>query len=164
LATNYFSTQLAVPLIQIFSLYFLIINLQQVLSSIFIATQQVKWAQMIEFIRARSVLLCTAAAVFFTNIFTIKLFSWLWLVGLVFAIGVAVIGVQKLYPWLLEKPQPSRRHHLHRKTWISYGRRVMLGQSASTLYGQVNQQFVLLFLGPAAAGIWAYYLSFFIIA
>jgi O-antigen/teichoic acid export membrane protein len=164
LARNYFGSDVAAPLLQIFSLYFLIINLQQVLASIFMATQQVKWWQMIEFMRSWSVLIYATLAIFVVNVFTIWWFTWFWLLGVVCAIIVALIWVTKLFPRVVQFPRRSRRAHLHLKTRLQYWRWVMLGQSASTLYGQINQQIVLVMLGPAAAGIWAYYLSFFVIA
>lgn len=48
LATHYFHSPLALPLLQMFCIYFLIINTFQMVQSLFIATQKVKWSQGIE--------------------------------------------------------------------------------------------------------------------
>lgn len=48
LATHYFQSPLALPLLQLFCIYFLIINTFQMIQSLFIATQKVKRSQGIE--------------------------------------------------------------------------------------------------------------------
>ena len=57
LAIHYFHTPLALPLLQLFCIYFLIINTFQMIQSLFIATQKVKRSQGIEGIRMRSIVL-----------------------------------------------------------------------------------------------------------
>lgn len=161
LAKHYFESNLALPLLRIFCLYFLIINLYQVLSSLFLATQQVKRWQFLDFVRMRSIVIFTALSIFFLDSFSVLHYTRYRLYGVIAWSIVACIGAYKLFPRSFTSSNPSIKKHLHIKERTSYGRRVMLGQSAWTLYGQVNQQLVLVFLGTAAAGIWAYYLTFF---
>lgn len=161
LAEHYFTSSLALPILRIFCIYFLIINLYQVLSSLFFSTQQVKRAQMIDFIRMWSVVFFTAASIFLWESFDLLMYSWYWLWGVIMGLIVASIWCIKLYPRIIRTSLISIRQHLSIKERTTYWRRIMLWQSASTLYGQVNQQLVLVILGSAAAGIRAYYLTFF---
>jgi len=161
LAENYFSSSLALPVLRVFSLYFLIINLYQVLASLFYATQQVKRVQFIEFVRMRSIVIFTLLAIFVFDVFSMLNYTWYWLLWVLFGVVVACIGILKIYPRVISTSVSWLYLHLRPKEWLQYGLWVMLWQSASTLYWQVNQQLVLLFLWAWAAGIRAYYLTFF---
>ncbi len=161
LTENYFSSSLALPILKTFSLYFLIVNLYQVLSSLFYATQQVKRVQFIEFVRMWSIVLFTVLSIFIFNSFNIIFYTRFWLWWVLIWVFTALAGVMTVYPRVIQTPISLLYKHLDIQEWLSYWRRVMLWQSASTLYGQINQQLVLIILWATAAGIRAYYLTFF---
>lgn len=89
-------------------------------------------------------------------------FTLIRLLGTVLACVVAITGVYRLFKPLFHGSKLIRDRSLFHKQ-RTYGIRVMLGASASSLLGQVNQQFALYSLGAEQAGLWAYYLSFYTI-
>lgn len=161
LAEHYFHSSLAAPVLQVFSLYFLIINLYQVAVSLFFATQKVKRAQGVDTARMWSIVAFTAVMAYAVDVLSLLLYTYIRLWGVIVWLLVAFIGTRNLFPWIFVKPSEWLKKNREIKKRLSYGWRVMIWQSAGTLYGQVNQQLVLFFLGSANAAIRAYYLVFF---
>jgi O-antigen/teichoic acid export membrane protein len=164
LAEWYFKTTQAVLVLRMFCVYFLIINLYQVLSSIFIATQQVKRYQWIDCVRMWSIVLITASSIRIWWTLSVYRYTAWRVLGIGIGILASLWGIWKIYPRLHSFSLSWIKQQLRTKERIQYGFRVMLGMSAGTLFGQVNQQLVLVMLWTKAAWIWAYYLSFYGIA
>lgn len=158
LTLHYFKSDIAPLLLRYFCLYFLFINLYQVLQSVFIATQKVKIYSALDAARIRIIVLLTAGSIRFSHLTVITFTIW-WITGLFLATMGTCLYFRKEFKRLFSKIPFERSKHVIQKQ-RSYGFRVLLGTSAGTLLGQVNQQLALYRFGPEAAGQWAYYLSF----
>lgn len=87
LADRYFKTPDAVLLLRYFALYFIVLNLFQVISSLFIAVQNVKRQQAVEAVRMRTVVILTFLSLTWGMLDLISFMQWR-LVG----VGVALVG------------------------------------------------------------------------
>lgn len=161
LSIRYFKNELARPLLQYFSFYFLFINISQAINSFFIATQKVKRSQGLEAARMRAITLATAA-LFFRGNLTLTNFTLVRLWGVVLSCILWYLWLYHYFWTLLSKATTLRKRSLFNTQW-KYGIRVMIGAGTGTLFGQINQQFALYYLGAEAAGYRAYYLSFYTI-
>lgn len=158
LAANYFQSPLALPLLQLFCIYFLVINTFQMIQSIFIATQKVKRSQGIEGVRMWSIVLFVVAGMRM-SVFTLTAFTLFWLGGLIVATIVGVIAARKQFGWL-RRYKTSLTKALIKKRF-GYAIRVILGTNATILLTQIDQQFALYFFGAESAGYRTNYLSLF---
>lgn len=161
LSLQYFKTMDALPILQFFSLYFILLNISQALNSFFIATQHVKRSQWLEAIRMRTVAAGTGA-VLLRGTLSLQSFALLRMGGVIVACLVWFFWLNRLFGTLLSQATilwDKALFHKQRK----YGIRVMIGAGTGTLFGQINQQFALYYLWAQAAGYWAYYLSFYTI-
>lgn len=161
LATHYFHTVSAALLLKYFSLYFLILNLFQVINSLFTAVQDVKRQQGIDVIRIRSVVILTFISVTRSSLDAVILTQW-WLVWVVIAMIGAWFGLKKNFWWLF-RDYPLIWDKTLIRQQRSYGLWILIGTWARTLLGQINQQLALYFFWPEAAGYWTNYLSFYTI-
>ena len=158
---SYFHTADAIPLLQYFAFYFIILNLFQVISSLFIATQNVKRAQGVDMIRIWTVVILTFVSWYRWQLTALS-FAWRWLCGVVVALLVSWIGLKKNFWWILRDYPLVRDKQL---IWQQrkYGLRVLIGAWAGGLLWQINQQLAWYFLWNEAAWYWTYYLSFYTI-
>lgn len=161
LATHYFHTGSAGLLLKYFSLYFLILNLFQVINSLFTAVQDVKRQQGIDVIRMRSVVILTFISVTWGSLDAVIFTQWR-LVWLVVAMIGAWFGLKKSFWWLL-RDYPLIWDKILIRQQRAYGLWILIGTWAWALFGQINQQFALYFFGVEAAGYWTNYLSFYTI-
>lgn len=158
LTIHYFKSDIASTLLKYFCLYFLFINLYQVLQSVFIATQKVKIYSALDAARIWIIVALTAASIWFWHLSVIQ-FTIRWIIGLFVATITTCAFFWRQFKWLImETPFEWSRGLIKKQR--SYWFRVLLGTSAWTLLGQVNQQLALYWFGPEAAWQWAYYLSF----
>lgn len=161
LALHYFKYESATQILQYFSIYFLLLNILQSMSSFFIATQQVKRSQGIEAIRMWTVLIGTGLLLWWQSL-TINHFTLIRLSWVLMACIIWYIGIHKIFWNIIYKAQLVRDKSLFQKQ-RKYGIWVMIGAGTGTLFWQINQQFALYYLWADAAGYWAYYLSFYTI-
>lgn len=159
LATHYFQSGESVLLLKYFALYFLGINLFQVIQSVFTALQHVKSQQVIEIVRLRSTVVLVFVA-FHYGTLTLLSYTQRWLVGMAISTGAAMLMIWSQLKWLFIDYSFKWDYHLLKKQWV-YWLRILLGIWAGTLFGQINQQFALYFFWPEAAGYWTNYLSLF---
>lgn len=158
LAAHYFHTPLALPLLQLFCIYFLIINTFQMIQSLFIATQQVKRSQGIEWIRMWSIVLLVVIGSFM-DIFSLNSFMLYRLAGLLISTIVGAIAMRKHFGWLFKYKVNLSKDLL--KKWFGYAIRVIIGTNATLLLTQIDQQFALYFFGAESAGYRTNYLTLF---
>lgn len=161
LAIHYFKTTDAWLLLKYFALYFLILNLFQVISSLFIAVQNIKWQQWVEVIRMRSVVILTFAAIYLWTL-NIITFTQARLIGVCIALIWSRWGLKKNFLWIFRDYPLIWDKQLIKQQWI-YWLWILIGVWAWTLIGQINQQFALYFFWAEAAGYWTNYLSFYTI-
>ncbi len=159
LAISYFKTESASLLLKYFALYFIIINLFQVITSLFVAVQNVKRQQGVEAVRMRSTVILTFLSIY-RWILTMVRFTQRWLVGVIIALIGSRFWLKKNFWWLL-RDYPMIWDRKLIKQQRSYGLWILIGVGAGTLFGQVNQQFALYFFWAQAAGYWTNYLSFY---
>lgn len=161
LAIHYFKTPDASLLLKYFSLYFIILNLFQVITSIFIAIQDVKRQQWIDAIRMRSIVILTFISVYRWILDTI-IFAQRRLIWVCIALVVSRRWFKKKLLRLFHDYSLVWDRKLFQQQWI-YGFRILIWVGAGTLLGQINQQFALYFFWAQAAGYWTNYLSFYTI-
>lgn len=159
LAQHYFQSEVAILVLRRFCLYFLVINLFQVMQSLFLAAQDTKVSNGIDAARMWIVLWVLvliwqwdAATV---NILTM---TYAWIIWLIAGIGIAMVvfwrrfgEMMTYYPMIWDIKMIRER--------ISYAWWVFLWANTSALLWQLDLQFALYFLGKEAAWHWTAYLS-----
>lgn len=161
LAIHYFKSSDAPLLLKYFSLYFLILNLFQVIWSLFISIQNIKRQQSIEAVRMRSVVILTFISVYRWTLDSLT-FVKRRLIWVCFALLLSRWWLKKNfqrllrdYPLILDKTLIKQQ----RKYWL----RILIWAWAWTIFWQINQQFALYFLWAEAAWYRTNYLSFYTI-
>lgn len=161
LNTRYFKNDNTVRILHIFSFYFILFNIYQVISSLFISIQKVKRYQSTDAIRMRTVVIMTYIGIQ-TQTISLTNFALYRLVGVIIAWLVWYTWIYKFYKNILHHGSVVWDKILFNKQ-RTYWIRVMLWTWATTLLWQINQQYALYYLWAEAAGYWAYYLSFYTI-
>lgn len=157
LALHYFKSDVAVQLLQYFSVYFVLYSVSKAFESFFLSTQHIKWSQWLWAIRMRTIVLLVLGAIR-TDSLTIINFALIRLIGVVAKIIVWSLWFYRLFGELIQKSKTIWSRSLFNRQW-KYWFRVMLGSGTTTLIGQINQQFAL-FISAESAAQRAYYLSF----
>jgi O-antigen/teichoic acid export membrane protein len=136
-----------------------ILNLYQVIWSLFIAVQDIKRQQSIEAIRIRTVVILTFISVYAWILDTL-IFTKRRLVGLLMALAWSRWGLKKNF-WRLLRDYPLIRDRSLIKQQRSYGLVLLIWIGAGTLLWQINQQLALYLFWAQGAGYWTNYLSFY---
>lgn len=159
IADIYFKLPIASHILRLFCIYFLVNNLFQVLQSIFIATQKVKWSQGMEVVRVWTIVLWTTLLLLTNSLhltnFTFARIWWLFAAILVWYIWINIYFGKTIF---------QSKIHLRKETLLQqwkYGFWVMLGIGAWMLFWQINQLLAQYRLGSKIAWYWSYYLSFY---
>lgn len=156
LATAYFKSPHAINILQIFSIYYLILNFFQVLQSLFIATQHVKWSQWVEAVRMWAIVLFVGLWSFMNN-FSVSLYTMYWLLWIIFATCVCIIWWYKHFRWLFTyKTVFDWQLFLKQRRYAFW---IMIWTNATILLAAVDQQLALYFFWTKWAGYWTNYLS-----
>lgn len=161
ISEHYFQNSEASLILKYFSLYFIIINLFQVILSLFVAVQNIKRQQSIDAIRIRSVVILTWASVYL-GILDIITFSQWRLIGVCIAFIISWIGFRKNFMRLFKNYDLLWDKQLIKQQW-TYWLRILIWTGASTLLGQINQQLALYLFWAQAAWYRTNYLSFYTI-
>ena len=159
MAAHYFHSQQAITILRYFCIYFLFINLFQVLQSVFTALQNVKLQYACEAIRMRCVTIFVGCLVFFDTI-TLYNFSQIRLIWVIIGVFIAWLFFWKEYAPIFRKATVNVDKDVL-KTQRSYAWKIMIGMQIGTIYSQIGQQFAISFLWPYDAGIWTNYMTFF---
>lgn len=157
LATHYFHSPEAVHTIKIFCLYFLGVNFYNVLYSIYISFQDVIQYKIVEGIRGYATLIFTLLFFFLWSL-NIANFTRARIIGLGISLFISGILFWRKYGYTLQKWVLQRESSLIKKQ-IKYAFRIFIGINVIYLLGQIDQQFVIYFLGAEKAWYYANYLS-----
>lgn len=157
LAEHYFQSSQAIIVLRIFCGYFLLINLFQVMQSLFLAAQDTKTSNGIDAARMWTWMIALIAFWQFGMV-TIITMTYVWIIGIMVGILVAGIIFWRRFGWLM-----IRYHSDHNRWWfrerIGYAWWVFLWANTNALLWQLDLQFALYFLGKEAAWHWTVYLS-----
>lgn len=161
LATHYFHSENAVIALKYFCFYFLWINLFQTLQSIFISIQDTFSNQLIEFVRQWSIVWFTILF-FFTWKASVEWYSLNWVLWLAMWIIIALILFRKRYSkellqWKFEYEKEVA------KDYVKYALRCFLWLEISVVFGNLIQQFVIIFLWAEPAWYYTNFTSLFAI-
>lgn len=156
LAVHYFKSPNAIPILQMFSIYYLILNFFQVLQSIFIATQNVRRSQWIEAVRMWWVVIFVSIGAW-TNTFSAAHYAWFWLLWLLLATIICAIWVYKHFSWIRWYKRVFDKKVLYQQR--AYAFWIMIWTNATILLSAVDQQLSLYFFWTKAAWYRTNYLS-----
>ncbi|PID87558.1 hypothetical protein CSB07_01155 [Candidatus Gracilibacteria bacterium] len=158
IATNYFKSLEAIEILKVFAFYFLGINIFQILSIFFMATQNTFANKISEFIRMLFILI-SVFSLYFLNIGSLENYSYAWIVGLyigiIFIVNLFYFRYYKKY--LIDKKILWDKYLFYKI--FRYAIIVFIGAQASTILGQIDMQMIIYLLGTTDAGYYTNYLS-----
>ena len=159
LATHYFHSESAVIALKYFCFYFLWINLFQTLQSIFIAIQDTFSNQFIEFARQWSIVWFTMLF-FFTWKASVQWYSLNWVLWLWIWIIVALLLFRKkcskeLLQWKFEYDKTVAKEYVKYALWCFIWLEIWV------VFGNLIQQFVIIFLWAESAWYYTNFTSLF---
>lgn len=162
LANNYFHSEYSIKILRFFCLYFLGINIFQVISSVYLSFQDTFNRQLINFIRQWGVLIFVL--IFFLldmgNIYN----YWIsWIIALFLAIFISIFIFWRRYKDIFVETKFNYNKKVAKK-YLKYALWVFLWANASMLLSQIDQQMVIMILGAKSAWYYANYLSLFSIS
>lgn len=159
MAEHYFHSIQATEILRLFCLYFLFINLFQVLQSVFIALQNIKLQYGTEAVRIWCVVMWSAYFFFQKWLNTYNVWV-LRLIGAFIWVITAIILFFLYYSSIWRKWSVEFDNNLLKVQW-SYAWKIMIAMQVSMIYSNIGQQFAIGFLGTYEAGIWTNYMTFF---
>jgi stage V sporulation protein B len=158
IAENYLKTSIASDTLKIFSLYFIGINLFQIISTFFMSVQNTLYSKIGDFMRMSTVLLFTLW-VFFLDYSSLTNYAYWWIVGLYIGVVISMsIFIKKYYiPYLRKSNIIWDMSLLREVLWYAFY--VFLWVQAATILWQIDMQMVLYILGTKSAWYYTNYLS-----
>lgn len=158
IANNYFKTTEASWILKIFALYFLWINIFQIISTFFIAVQNTLYNKLIELFRMSFVLI-SVLSIFFLNVWNMITYSYSWIIWLYIGIIFSItIFYKKYYREYLSWEKIIWDKKLFLKVF-KYAIWVLLWAQASTILSQIDMQMIIYILGTEEAWYYTNYLS-----
>jgi O-antigen/teichoic acid export membrane protein len=157
LAENYFHSPSIGNIIKVFALYFVGVNIIQLLSSIYSAFQDIIAYNSAELVRLRSTLAFTLVF-WLTDTLNITNLTIAWISWLGWSIITAIIFF--LYKYRL--PVQTGKivwNNKQLQSVMRYAFWVFIGANASTILGQIDQQMAIVLLGPTTAGLYSNFYS-----
>ena len=158
LANNYFHNPEATNILKIFCLYFLWINIYQVIMTVYEAFQDVFQAKLIEFIRMWSIALFTILLFLlgFNDVFFYAS-AWIWWLFLAILIWSFIFYAkykkEVFQTWKLKYNKNMLKEYSNYAFWV------FLTANAWTILWQIDQQAVVYILWTQSAGYYSNYLS-----
>lgn len=157
IAINYFTSPLAGPILQIYALYFLAINIVQAFNSLLQAFQDSFTSQALDFVR-NMILVWSVSRLRWARDLTVISFSraqmWAQLaIGIIWAIVIMTLYRRVVCGGHIIRSPSLMRSQLWYAWWIFLGVNMML------LFGQIDLQMVLWIGGQAQAWYYATYQS-----
>ncbi len=159
LAEHYFQSSQALLVLRRFCLYFLVVNLFQVMQSLFLAAQDTKMSNGIDAARMW-IMLWVLIVIRRRDSATVNIMTMTYarIIGLIIGIGIALVIFWRRFGQMMrEYPMVWDRWLVRERLWYAWW--IFLWTNASALFNQVDQQFALYFLGKEAAWYWTIYLS-----
>ncbi|MCK9272076.1 oligosaccharide flippase family protein [Candidatus Gracilibacteria bacterium] len=162
LAVNYFHAKELVSetqyVLKVFCLFFIGMNLFQIVNTVFGATQNTKFQKGSEFVRMIAILVFTLFF-WYSGIGTLQNYSWTWIFGLIFGITFSyVLFYIKYYKTYLKGVKIIWDKILFKEIF-SYALWVLLAANVGMILSQVDMQLIIYLLGPKSAGYYTNYLS-----
>lgn len=158
IAENYFKTDAATWVLKIFALFFLWVNVFEIISTFFMVIQNTFLNKIHDFIRSIS-LAIFIVSVYFLDLSSITNFSYGWIVALYIGIMSALYVFWKKYyiPYLREEKIIWERKIF----WeiFKYASTIFIWVQASVILSQVDMQMIIYILGTTDAGYYTNYLS-----
>jgi len=161
LAINHFWSPAAAGVLKTLCRYFLGVNFIQVAGSVYISFQDIIASSLVDFVKYYSVLWFTLVF-WITHTLTLDSYSLAWIVWVFFSMIFSLIWFKKKYGYTLQKWVFSPNMLLFTKQ-IKYASWIFLGANVATLFGQIDQQIIVHFLGSKAAGYYSNYWSLIMI-
>lgn len=158
LAQNYFKSEKSLEVLQIFSLFFLWMNIFRVIVTFFIAIQNTFFNKLIEFLKVVFTLLSVIYTLFW-EVWTLWQYAISWIIWLYFAIFFAVIIFYRKYykKYLSGEKIILSKEMLNTIFW--YAVIVFLWSQAGTILSQIDMQMVIFMLDTTQAWYYTNYLS-----
>ncbi len=158
IANSYFKSAEASHILKIFSLYFLWINIFQIIQTFFMSVQNTFYNKIIELFRM-SFILFSVLFVFFTNNSSLLNYSYSWIVWLYLWILIAICFFYfKYYKKYLNTEKIIWSKKLFKKIF-SYAIWVVVWAQAATILGQMDMQMIIYILWTKDAWYYTNYLS-----
>ncbi|MDP2090221.1 MAG: oligosaccharide flippase family protein [Candidatus Gracilibacteria bacterium] len=158
IANSYFKDPVAGDILKIFALFFLGINIFQVISTFFMVIQNTFYNKILDFSRTIFMLLFILFLYYF-DIANIINISYIWLIGMYFGVIFGVfIFYNKYYKIYLKKEKILWEFKLF-KTIFIYSLTVFIGVQAGVILSQIDMQMIIYLLGTTDAGYYTNYLS-----
>ncbi len=157
LADHYFHSPDAEIVLKYFCLYFLWINLFQILQTVFISFQDTFSNKVIDFMKMVGIL-CFTLILFFTGNGSIMSYSIAWVVWLIVWILLWVFIFFKKYSFIITQWKITNDKKMM-KTFLKYSAWTFVAMNAGVLMGAIDQQMVIVILGPESAGYFTNYQS-----
>lgn len=157
LAASHFHSDIAESIIKIMSVYFLIVNFIQAISSVFYAFQNTLYQWLTEFVRIFSIFIFTI--IYRANhTLTISNFACFRVIWFGLAISLWIILFFYKYWYTLKLWKFERKRDLIKKQ-IRYALWTFLWANIWTLFSQVDQQMIVNILWGASAWYYTIYIS-----
>ncbi len=159
LSIHHFHNSSALPVLRVFLVYFLGINLYEVITIVMRAFQDV-WHDNISYVfRMRSTTIFVILF-FFCGVSSLMRYVWAWVLGLFLGLFYALFIFSKKYwatfsQWIFSLQSLQVKKYFHYALWI------FLWSNAGILMSHVDQQMVVNMLWDYSAWIYANYLSLF---
>ena len=161
IAEKYFTTDAAENILRIFSLFFIGINIFQMLSSFFLACENTLYFKLCEFIRHIGIFLSVIILIFWWSP-QLSDFAWSWIMWLYIAIGFALVLFLYWYASSISSAKILWSKKLW-KTFFSYAALVFLSVQAGVILSQIDMQMIIFLLSVESAGYYSVYLSLIMI-
>ncbi len=162
LANNYFKNPTSWEVMKVFSLFFLGINIFQIISQFFLAVQNTLYYKLAEFIRNIFMLL-SVFLILFLDLGSVVNFWYIWIIWLYIWVFYSVwIFVQKYYYHFLHKESIVWSYKLF-KEFFGYALLVFISAQASVILSQIDMQMIILMLWTLEAWYYTTYMSLIMI-
>ncbi len=158
IANNYFQSSEASNILKIFSLFFIWINVFQILQTFFISIQNTFLHKISELFRMWFTLMCIVL-VYFNNLSSLISYSFSWIIGLYIWILIAIFFFYTQYYKIYFKEVRIIWSQKLFKQVASYALWVVIWAQAASILGQMDMQMIIYLLGTKQAGYYTNYLS-----
>lgn len=158
IAAWYFHSYAAGPILRIFCLFFIWMNIFQIMNTVYWASQNTKMQKWTELFRMFSILLASLIY-FLTWNWSIEHYAWNWILWLVSGIIISSYFFYKLYykPYL--KQEKAYYDPKLFKEVFSYALWVLLAQNVWVVLSQIDMQLIIYLLWTKQAWYYTNYLS-----
>ena len=161
LAIHYFHSPSAQVALKVFSLWFVIFNIFRTIETIFISFQDTFVFKFIDFVRMWCIV-GFVLIVFLSGIWSVLTYSLAWFGGTLIALLISILFLITKYKEVLNKGNIQYNAQLNKQIF-KYALWVIVASQWWILLGSIDQQMIIYFLGPTAAGYYTNYNSLLMI-